>query len=204
MKRTNEVDEAYIIKQLKAGDNSAYRYLYERHYEVLCRFSYYVLRDKVSAEEVVNDVIFHLWEVREHLELTPPLRNYLIVAVRNRCLNYLASKRRECEIHFSAAERYGLDLQDIVSDDLIPSGVLLKKELQDRIQSAIDDLPIMCRKVFMMSRFGEMTYEEIAQASGISVNTVKYHIKYALSQLRKELKDFLCIFLLAYTTLFCA
>ena len=81
------IDEKYIIKKLKAGDNEAYKYIYDYHYVALCKLSYYFLKDKVQAESIVNDVIFHLWEIRDKLELVPPLRNYLIVAVRNKCLS---------------------------------------------------------------------------------------------------------------------
>ena len=97
----NPVDEKIIIKKLKAGDNEAYKYLYDYHYVALCKLSYYMLKDKIQAESIVSDVIFHLWEIRENLELVPPLRNYLIIAVRNKCLNYLALKQQEVEIRFS-------------------------------------------------------------------------------------------------------
>ena len=93
----NPVDEKIIIKKLKAGDNEAYKYLYDYHYVALCKLSYYMLKDKIQAESIVSDVIFHLWEIRENLELVPPLRNYLIIAVRNKCLNYLALKQQEVE-----------------------------------------------------------------------------------------------------------
>ena len=83
----NPVDEKIIIKKLKAGDNDAYNYLYDYHYVALSKLSYYMLKDKAQAESIVSDVIFHLWEIRENLELIPPLRNYLIIAVRNKCLN---------------------------------------------------------------------------------------------------------------------
>ena len=59
-----------------------------------------MLKDKIQAESIVSDVIFHLWEIRENLELVPPLRNYLIIAVRNKCLNYLALKQQEVETVF--------------------------------------------------------------------------------------------------------
>ena len=80
------IDEKHIIKKLKTGDNEAYKYIYDYHYVALCKLSYYLLKDRVQAESIVNDVIFHLWEVRDKLELVPPLRNYLIIAVRNKCL----------------------------------------------------------------------------------------------------------------------
>ena len=97
------------------------------------------MKDRVQAESIVNDVIFHLWEVRDKLELVPPLRSYLIVAVRNKCLNYLALKQQETEIRFSAMERAGIQLQNIVSDNVHPLGNLLKEELESksRIQQQI-------------------------------------------------------------------
>ena len=67
----NPVDEKIIIKKLKAGDNEAYKYLYDYHYVALCKLSYYMLKDKIQAESIVSDVIFHLWEIRENLELVP-------------------------------------------------------------------------------------------------------------------------------------
>ena len=165
------IDEKHIIKKLKTGDNEAYKYIYDYHYVALCKLSYYLLKDRVQAESIVNDVIFHLWEVRDKLELVPPLRNYLIIAVRNKCLNYLALKQQETEIRFSTIEQAGIQL------------------------------PPACKQVFTMSRFREMSYEEISRELGISVNTVKYHIKSALVILKKELGTFLCIIFAFYPTL---
>lgn len=198
----NQIDEKLIIKKLKAGDNEAYKYIYDYHYVALCKLSYYILKDRAQAESIVSDVIFHLWEVRDKLELTPPLRNYLIIAVRNRCLNYLALQREEKEIRFSTMEQAGIQLQNIIQDNQQPLGTLLKKELEGRIRKAIGKLPPVCKQVFTMSRFREMSYEEISHELGISVNTVKYHIKSALVLLKKELGSFLCIFLAFYPTLF--
>ena len=174
------IDEKHIIKKLKAGDNEAYKYIYDYHYVALCKLSYYLLKDRVQAESIVNDVIFHLWEVRDKLELVPPLRSYLIVAVRNKCLNYLALKQQETEIRFSAMERAGIQLQNIVSDNVHPLGNLLKEELESKIHESINKLPPVCKQVFTMSRFREMSYKEISCELGISVNTVKYHINSAL------------------------
>ena len=71
------VDEKHIIKKLKSGDNEAYKYLYDYHYTALCKLSYYILKDRVQAESIVDDVFFHLWEIREKLELVPLLKEEL-------------------------------------------------------------------------------------------------------------------------------
>ena len=147
--------------------------------------------DEALAEHLAGDVIFHLWEVRETLDIRISLRSYLVRAVRNRCLDYLDSRKQKHEITFSELEGDdSLGERYILADDY-PLGSLLEKELDHEIRRAISRLPEECRRVFLKSRFEEKKYEEIACELGISVNTVKYHIKNALSLLYKELGKYL-------------
>ena len=88
-------------------------------------------------------------------------------------------------------------MPDEISDDKVvltdshPLGMLLERELEEEIYKAIDKLPDECRRVFNKSRFEGKSYEEISQDLGISINTVKYHIKNALAALQKNLGKYL-------------
>lgn len=73
------------------------------------------------------------------------------------------------------------------------------RELEHEIRMAIDKLPVECRCVFEKSRFEEKKYEEISQELGISINTVKYHIKNALSFLQTELSKYLIALILFFS-----
>lgn len=186
-----ENTELFIIEGLKQGKEEAYRYLYEHHYVALCHVAKGYVGDEALAEHLVSDVIFHLWEVRETLDIRISLRSYLVRAVRNRCLDYLDSRKQKHEITFSELEDGdSLGERYILADDY-PLGILLEKEFEHKIRQAIGRLPEECRRVFLKSRFEEKKYEEIACELGISVNTVKYHIKNALSLLYKELGKYL-------------
>ncbi len=61
------------------------------------------------------------------------------------------------------------------------------EELQQQLEQALTTLPPMCRKVFLLSRYEEMSHQEIADFLGISPNTVDNHIKKALGILRQAL-----------------
>lgn len=187
-----ENTEQIVIGQLKQGKEEAYRYLYRHHYASLCHVAKEYVGDEASAEHIVGDVMFHLWEVHAALDIRTSLRSYLVRAVRNRCLDYLDSRRQKHEISFSELESGEQPLEEryVLSDDY-PLGTLLEKELDHEIHRAISRLPEECRRVFLKSRFEEKKYEEIACELGISVNTVKYHIKNALSLLYKELGKYL-------------
>ena len=194
-----ENTEQIVIKQLKQGKEEAYQYLYRHYYASLCHVAKEYVGDEALGEHLVGDVIFHLWEAHETLDVHTSLRCYLVRAVRNHCLDYLDSRKQKHEISFSELENGERPLEEryILSDDY-PLGTLLEKELDHEIHRAINRLPEECRRVFLKSRFEEKKYEEIARELGISINTVKYHIKNALSLLYKELGKYLlpCLILL--------
>ena len=82
-------------------------------------------------------------------------------------------------------------LQGLFLSDEYPLGQLLERELNEQILLEINKLPRETRQVFIFSRIEELAYDEIADKVGISVNTVKYHIKQALSTLRTRMKGYL-------------
>lgn len=186
--------EGFIIKQLKEGDEIAYKYLYDHHYVVLCHIANQYVKDYFVAETMVGDVFFHLWEIRETLQISVSLRSYLIRAVRNQCINYLLSSKERTEISFSNLLSDGDSDMNYILTEEHPLGSLLEQELENEVKKAIQNLPEECRRVFLKSRFEGKKYEEIAQELQISVNTVKYHMKNALSSLHKDLSNYLFAF----------
>ena len=184
-----DAKEQLIIEQLKEGKEKAYKYLYDHHYPVLCHIAVQYVHDEFLGETLVSDTIFHLWEIRETLHINSTLRSYLIRSVRNRCLDYLKAQSTQREQLVSNVA----DLPTVRSaeSDDFPLGHLLAQELEERIAQAIDSLPADCKRVFKLSRFEGKKQEEIAKELHISVNTVKYHMKRALSLLHEDLHKYL-------------
>ena len=192
-----DVEELLIIEQLRNGDEKAYKYLYDRHYVLLCKFANELLEDPFLAETIVGDLIFHIWEIRVQLTITTSIRSYLIRAVRNRCYNYMRQEHERRETPLSKLGAYSLD--DYAQMNEHPLGILLEHELEHEILCSIENLRDECRRVFKMSRFMRKKNEEIAAELGISVNTVKYHIKNALTSLHKDLGKYLMSLLLFFS-----
>lgn len=186
-----EHTETLIVEQLKLGNEDAYQYIYDHHYALLCHVANGYVKEQFLAETIVGDTIFHVWEIRETLEISVSIRSYLLRAVRNRCINYLNSEREKREIAFSALLPDEITDDKIILPDSHPLGTLLERELEEEIYKAIEKLPEECRRVFDKSRFEGKSYEQISQDLGISINTVKYHIKNALASLQKNLSKYL-------------
>lgn len=188
-----EQTEQLIIEQLKTGKERAYKFLYDHHYQILCHVASQYVKDDFLAETIVGDVIFYMWEVRETLNITTSLRSYLMTSVRNRCLDYLKSQQCQHEMYMSSPRFQDFPVLNYIKGDDYPLGKLLEKELEGEIMMAIARLPEDCRRVFHLSRFEEKKYNEIADELGISVNTVKYHIKRALVLLHEDLHKYLTV-----------
>ena len=186
-----EQTKKIIIDQLKAGEERAYRFLFDRYFALMCYVAEGYVGDGFLAETIVSDVILHLWENRTSLKIESSLRNYLARSVRNRCLDYLKAEGRRHEqtmsqqsIMFSPVTRY------LQSDDH-PLGKLVMEDLEEVIKQAIAKLPDSCRHIFELSRFEGKSNDDIAQELGISVITVRYHLRHALSLLKESLGKYL-------------
>ena len=183
-------------EELKKGKEKAFSIIFNEYYSLLCAVSYQYVQDVQISEAVAEDVFFTLWEKRNEVLPVSSLRAYLMKAVRNHSIDYLRTQKNELF----------LDLESVASrcfvreEDIFERYVM--EELEVMISEKIALLPEECQKVFYLSRYESISYAEISEELGVSINTVKYHIKNALSTLRKELEPYLLLILSIYFSLF--
>lgn len=187
------MDENELIQRLRLGEEAAYEFIFRNHFTGLCLFAEHFLKDKDAAEEIVEDFFCHLWDNYVNISITSSLRGYLYRSIHNRCLKYI--KHQKVEQQYIADHQYYFTDKEILesaSDDY-PMVNLITKELENKIAVIIESLPSQCKRVFCMSRFENLTYQEIADKLNVSLNTVKTQMARALQKLRKELKDYLIL-----------
>lgn len=179
----------YIIEGLNRDDSQAMNRLYDSYYRPLCLFAVRYVSNVQVAEEVVSDVMYKIWKNRHNEYRVETFQEYLYTATRNTALNYWKQNQSRKDVSDKWAEN--------LHDELIgetPLDKMITDETISKLNSLIDALPMHCRKVFIMSRIENMSYHEIAEKMGISINTVKHHIKNALQKLRNEIDKFFIFF----------
>ena len=186
-----------LLRKLKTGDEHAFKYLYDEYYVKLCRVANFYVKDSFVSENLVSDLIFTLWENREKLDIHESLNSYLFTSIRNRCYNYMKQAHVQREISIENVQESQLTYSMHSENDL-PVGILIEKELEDKIELSIANLPYQTKTVFELKRRDELSYEEISNQLNISVNTVRYHMKSALKSLRLELATYLISALLIF------
>lgn len=174
------------LLSIRNGDVNAFNHLFRTYYPMLCAYAHKYVSVE-DAEECVQDAMLWLWENKEELVIQSSLSNYLFAIVRHRALNRIARQEIKCR-----AEAYFYEEMQELTES--PDFYQIE-ELTRHIRKAIETLPESYREVFVMHRFKEMTYKDIATALGISPKTVDYRIQQALKILRIQLKDYLPLLL---------
>ena len=176
--------ESLVFSSIRNGDISSFEMLFKTYYAPLCRFAQGFLEDPEESEEVVQAMFIGFWEKRGSLQIDTSLKAYLYRSVRNACLNEL-KRLKVRQLH---AESVLLDGEPTSEAS---DRIALKKELEAKIQEAIQLLPEQCRLIFQMSRFEDLKYQEIADQLGLSIKTVENQMGKALKIMREQLKEYL-------------
>lgn len=179
-------EDTSLLFAIQKGDRNAFDSLFQKYYPILCTYCYRFVRLE-DAEEIVQDVMLWLWENRERPIIEYSLKQYLFRAVFNRSMTRIAQN----EVKQRANEAYHQRMLDMLQD----VDVYLINELSKHIQKAIDELPPSYKEAFIMHRFRDLSYKEIAEILNVSPKTVDYRIQQALKILRVQLKDYLPLLL---------
>jgi RNA polymerase sigma-70 factor, ECF subfamily len=166
---------------LAADDAHAFENLFRTYYTELGRFAMKYLRDKETAEELVQDLFVDLWEKRHTLNITGSVKSYLYTATKNRSLNYLKSK-------LAQLQQLGDDSSELAAHHSNTESLYDQNELEQIIANGIEALPEKCRIIFQLSRHAGLSYAEIAQELNLSPKTVENQMGTALKKLRSYLE----------------
>jgi RNA polymerase sigma-70 factor (ECF subfamily) len=178
-----------LYTKIKQGDEDAFNQVFNLYYSRLCFYADHLIHDFDLSRSIVQDVFVDLWINRENLDIRFSLKAFLFQAVKNKAMNVL--KHRKVESKFLAEQKKKdepVSVQDLMEE----------AELNDRINSAIQELPPRCKEVFILCRFEELKYSEIAERLNISVKTVEMQISIALKKIRQKLSDSQMIHLMIF------
>jgi RNA polymerase sigma-70 factor (family 1) len=169
--------------------------LFDDHFHHLVLSAFRYLNDYDQSEDLVQDVFVKVWQNFDHVRKIADLKGYLFKAVRNSCLNYLKHiKVREKFIDDSEKSDFSMALS--------PEELHTEEETKVRVSQAINKLPENWREAFVLSKYDNLKYHEIAKEMNISQKTVEKYISKALQFLRNELKDLVLVSLFILEHLF--
>ncbi len=158
------------------------------------------IRSRVSsmeeAEDILQDVFFQFVSGLETIESLDRVTSWLYSVARNKIIDRYRRdasrpKRTDFEWITGKEDDVPLTLQDILPDlDNTPESTLLREAIWDEITDALAELPADQREIFIQNEMEEKSFREIADETGVSINTLLSRKRYAILALRKRLQRF--------------
>jgi len=168
--------EHRLLRQIKSGNEKAFKKLFYLYSEKLFVWAYKLTRNVSEAEDLVQDFFIRYWEKRETLSFAISFSAYAYKSIYNASFDYNRDKERFV---------YGYEITiDVIDEDVDDEDIY---ELQRLLQKAINELPDRCKEIFVMATIEKKKYAEVADLLGISVNTVKVQVSKAYRILKGKI-----------------
>ena len=176
-----------LISRFQNGDERAYVELVNRYKDRLLNFVFQFLGDIEQAEDVVQDTMLRLYEKKHYYKEIAKFSTWLYTIARNLANTELRKKKRKKTTYLSQLSKERQFEIPAIQDDVDQS--IQNEFINDRIQSAISNLPEHFKVVIILRDIQELSYEEISNIVEVPLGTIKSRINRARIQLQAELID---------------
>ena len=177
-----------LISRFQAGDERAYVELVNRYKDKLLNFVFQFLGDIEQAEDVVQDTMLRLYEKKHYYKEIAKFSTWIYTIARNLANTELRKRKRRKTTYLSQMSKEERQFEiPAVQDDVDQS--LHNEFINDRIQSAINNLPEHFKLVIILRDIQELSYDDISNIVEVPLGTIKSRINRARIQLQAELQD---------------
>jgi RNA polymerase sigma-70 factor (ECF subfamily) len=191
---SDPTDEA-LLARYRRGEVDAFRSLVRRHQRALYNFALRQVRTPSVAEDIVQDVFVRIVQNVETFKEESRFSTWAYTIARNLCIDHLRKHMHRRHASLDASSPDGDGEGTPLGERIAGSGAgadraAIGKQLQGHIRAAVEALPEDQREVFLMRQVGELAFKDIAEIVGVSENTVKSRMRYALERLQSALAEF--------------
>jgi RNA polymerase sigma-70 factor (ECF subfamily) len=183
-----------LIAKAQAGDREAFRALVERHQRRAFAIALALVRDENDARELVQDAFLRVYKSLGSFQGSSSFFTWLYRIITNLSIDLIRKPSRQ----IAEMDDSRLDADDSTEADFPflsrvegadPEGVVRRREIAGRLQTALDALPSYHRGVIVMREIEGLSYEEMAEVMGVSKGTIMSRLFHARQKLQRALLD---------------
>lgn len=181
----SQVDDGTLMLRYARGDTRAFEVLYERHKGPLYRYLQRLCRSPDLANDLFQEVWGKVIASRERYEVRAQFNTFLFRIAHNCAIDHF---RRSASVHDKLTDDIDAIAESLSSvADERPDMQVSEAQLRADFAKALDALPVEQRNAFVLYEESGMSLEEIGKASGVSMETAKSRVRYAVAKLRTAL-----------------
>lgn len=171
-----------LMDRIKKGDDSAFEELVSRHYRSVYNLAYRFLYDVTGAEDITQEVFLRVFRASRTYSPKAKFSTWLYTITKNLCFNELRKKR---SVNIFSIEDEMLPEIPSMADN--PASEVEKKEIREKVLDAVRALPVNLRIAVLLLKYHGLSYEDVAEILGCTVNAVKLRVHRAKDFLAKSI-----------------
>jgi RNA polymerase sigma factor (sigma-70 family) len=188
MQTTTSITDAELLEAYLQGEAAAIESLIYRHKDKLYTSIYLLVKDKYAAEDIFQDTFLKIIRTindgryNEQGKFLP----WALRVAHNLCMDHFRKERKQIPI----TTQNGEDILAFFNmGDEKPSSQMETLQTNNDVRLLIEELPEEQREVVVLRIYGDLSFKEIANITGVSINTALGRMRYALLNLRKSIKE---------------
>jgi RNA polymerase sigma-70 factor (ECF subfamily) len=185
------VDEAELVRRCRQGDLKSAEQLFRTYHRPIHNLVGRMLHERGEVEDLVQEVFLRAFGSIGGFREEASFKTWLMRIATNTCLNFIEKSKRQGIESLDDPLDSGDSRGDLLVGRGSPEGDLLADEMGARLQEAIDRLSPDFRAVLVLRDVQGLTYEEVAQAVGVNLGTVKSRLARARALCVTWMKEYL-------------
>jgi RNA polymerase sigma-70 factor (ECF subfamily) len=178
----NKIEINHLWNQITGHDDQqAFKRLYDLMFMDLFRWALSLTKSKETSEEIVHDTLMVFWNKRKEMAGVENPRIYLLVTLKNKCLDFLRKASKISVEHIADIQHFDIT----VKTD--PEKLLITAEMIAQVEHSIQQLPPRTKAVFMMVKQYGLKYKEVAELLNVSPRTVENQLALAIRRISQSI-----------------
>jgi RNA polymerase sigma-70 factor (ECF subfamily) len=190
-------DDRDLVRRVQAGDQHAFRMLFERYHRRAYAVAFGVVKNKQDALDVVQDGFVKVHRHIDKFQGTSSFYTWLYRIIMNLAIDHVRRRRNAKGLEYD--DRVGRHEDEVAGDgtllprilDANPGKTVIRKELLQRIQTALDELPEYHRAVILLREVEGLSYEEMAEVLEVPKGTIMSRLFHARKKMQALLSDYM-------------
>lgn len=187
--RLEQMSDEDVMEQFQAGNDRAFNILVHRFKDRLHNFLYRYTKNHQDCEDLVQETFLRVYRSKDSYERIARLSTWIFTIAINLAKSLHKKKQRMTKVTIhedpSDPEDRKMDLEDT---EILPDEVLQQKICMDHLESALKELSEDFREIVVLRDLQQLSYEEIAEITGLPMGTVKSRINRGRAKLQEMLE----------------
>ena len=188
MQLIQQCSDSELVHAFILGDEKALEALVYRYKDKIYTSIYMLVKDKYMAEDIFQDAFLKMVRTMREGRYSEQGK-FLPWAIRvahNLCMDHFRKVKQNVQILLPD----GKDISDLLGADTQGASDRIEtRQVNQSIRQLIEELPEEQREVIVLRMYGDLSFKEIADMTGVSINTALGRMRYGLINLRKMIQD---------------